>query len=150
MSARAGSEGLTLGPGANGLGHFAQLLRVGERPQLLQALVLDLADPLAGDVERAADLVERARVLTVEPVAKLEHTPLAQAQRSEDADQRRLAQFHLRGLVRQRLALVRQEVAELRLLVVADRLLQRDRRLRAAADLLDLVRRQLDLARDLG
>ena len=37
------------------------------------------------------------------------------------------------------------EVAQLRFVLVADRLLQRDRRLRAAADLLDLVRRQLDV-----
>jgi hypothetical protein len=33
------------------LGEFAELLRLGEALQLLQRLVLDLADPLAGDVE---------------------------------------------------------------------------------------------------
>jgi hypothetical protein len=35
------------------------------------------------------------------------------------------------------------------LLLVADRLLERDRRLRAPADLLDLLRRQLDVEPDL-
>src|SRR6476659_4402548 len=83
------------------LSYIAQLLRVGQRPQLLQALVLDLADALAGDVERAADLVERARVLAVEAVAQLEHAALAQAQRPEHAHQRRLPQLDLRGLLRQ-------------------------------------------------
>src|SRR5436190_11374025 len=132
------------------LGHVAQRDRLGQRAELLQALVLDLADPLARDVERAADLVQRARVLAVEPVAQLEHAPLAQAQAPEHARQRRLTHFDLGGVLGQRLALVGEEVAELRLLLVADRLLQRDRRLRAAADPLDLLRRQLDLAGDLG
>src|SRR5436189_1061644 len=58
------------------LSDVAQLLRVGERAQLLQALVLDLPDSLARDVERAADLVERSGVLAVQPVAKLEHPAL--------------------------------------------------------------------------
>src|SRR5205809_717698 len=52
-------------------GHVAQLDRVREGPQLLQALVLDLPDALAGDVERPPDLVERSRMLAVEAVAGL-------------------------------------------------------------------------------
>src|SRR3954470_23673060 len=40
----------------------AELLAVRQCAQLLQALVLDLADSLARDLERAADLVERARL----------------------------------------------------------------------------------------
>src|SRR2546430_3396167 len=131
------------------LRHVAQRDRLGERAQLLQALVLDLADPLARHVERAADLVERARMLAVEAVAELENAPLAQAQRRQHALQRRLAELDLGGLLRKRLALVGEEVPELGLLLVADRLLQRDRRLRAAADLLDLVRVQLDVQADL-
>ena len=62
------------------------------------------------------------------------------------ADQRRLAQLDLGGLVGKRRGVVGEEMPELRLLVVADRLLQRDRCLRAAADLLDLVGGQLELA----
>src|SRR5947207_4248771 len=131
------------------LGDVSQRDGVRERAQLLQALILDLADALTRDVERAADLVERARMLAVEPVAQLEHAPLAQAQRSEHAHQGRLAQLDLRGLLGQRLALVGEEVPELRLLLVSDGLLQGDGRLRAPADLLDLVRRQLDVTSDL-
>ena len=41
-------------------GRLAQRLRLGHRLQLLQRAVLDLADPLARDVERAPDLLERA------------------------------------------------------------------------------------------
>src|ERR671937_2711233 len=66
-----------------GLSDVAELYGVCERPQLLQALVLDLADPLTGDVERPPDLVERARMLAVEAVAKLEVALLAGAQRPQ-------------------------------------------------------------------
>src|SRR5205814_1128646 len=138
-----------LGPSARSLGDVSQRDAVRERAQLLRGLVLDLADSLTRDVERAADLVERARVLAVEPVAQLEDTPLAQAQRAEHAHQGRLAQLDLRGLLRQRLALVREEVPELRLLLVTHGLLQGDGCLRAPANLLDLVRRQLDVATNL-
>ena len=48
----------------------SELLAVGQRAELLQALVLDLADPLARHLERAADLVERARLLAVQAVAQ--------------------------------------------------------------------------------
>src|SRR3954468_23685858 len=61
-------------------GYVSELLRLGEALKLLQRLVLDLADPLARHVERAADLVERPRMLAPEPVAQLEHAALAVAQ----------------------------------------------------------------------
>src|SRR3954465_2083894 len=54
------------------LGDVFERVRVRERPELLQALVLDLANPLARDVERAPHLVECPRMLAVEPVAELE------------------------------------------------------------------------------
>src|SRR4051812_28749103 len=136
-------------PSLSYLGDVFERDRVGQRAELLQALVLDLPDPLARDVEGLADLVQRPRMLAVEPVPQLEHAAFAGAERLEHAPQRRLAQLDLRDLLRQRLALVGEEVPELRLLLVADRLLQRDRRLRAAADLLDLVRGQLDVDPDL-
>src|SRR5258706_11297378 len=120
-------------------------MRVGERAQLLQALVLDLADPLTRDVERPPDLVERPRMLAVEAVAQLKDAALAMRERAQDLAERLLAHRDLRRLVRQRHVLVREEVPELRFLLVADRLLERDRRLRAAHDLLDLADRQVEL-----
>src|SRR5213075_1213589 len=45
--------------------------------------------------------------------------------------------------------LVGEEVTQLRLLLVADGLLERDGCLRGAEDLLDLVEREVDVARDL-
>jgi len=65
------------------LGDVAELLRVGQGAELLQALVLDLPDALAGDRERAADLVEGARLLAVQPVPELEHATLAIAERTQ-------------------------------------------------------------------
>src|SRR6266849_3401789 len=126
-----------------------ELLRFCERQQLLQALILDLADPLARDVERPPDLVERARMLAVEAVAQLEHRPLAVRERTEDLPQRLFAQRHLRRLVGQLLVLVGEEVPELGLVVVADRFFERHRCLRALADLLDLVRAEVEVLADL-
>ena len=63
--------------------------------------------------------------------------------------QQLLAQRRVGRLVGQRRVLVGEEVAELRLLLVADRLLERDRRLRGAQDLLHLVEREVDVPRDL-
>src|SRR5436190_18849559 len=103
------------------LGDVLQGVRVREGAQLLERLVLDLADALACDVERASHLVERARVLAVEPVAELEHAALTVRERREDLLQRLLPHRDLRRLVGQRHVLVGEEMPELRLLRVADR-----------------------------
>src|SRR3954451_16038683 len=63
--------------GRTTLSHVPQLLGLGEALELLERLVLDLADALARDVERPADLVQRARVLAAEAVAQLQHAALA-------------------------------------------------------------------------
>src|SRR5439155_24566303 len=128
----------------------AQLDRVREGTQFLQALVLDLPDALAGDVERPADLVQRPRVLAVEPVAELEHLTLPARERAEDLAQGFLAHRDLGFLVSQRQVRIGEEMPELRLVLVADRLLERHRRLRAAADVLHLFSRQLEVLADLG
>src|SRR6185503_8684201 len=141
--------GPTTHAGARASADVADACCLGEHAELLEALVLDLADALACDVERAADLVEGPRLLAVEAVAHLEHLPLSRGERVEDRAQRIAPQAHLRGLLRERLRLVGEEVAELRLLLVADRLLQRDRGLRAALDVLDLLERQAEVDRDL-
>src|SRR5215216_3480979 len=83
-------------PGEPALGDVAQLLGLGQGLQLLQRLVLDLADPLARHVERAADLVERARVLAAEPVAQLEDPALAVGEVLQRLAQRLLGE-DLRG-----------------------------------------------------
>src|SRR5207237_9327522 len=44
-------------------GGAAEVGRLGEREELLQALVFDLPDPLSGHVERSADFVQRLRTL---------------------------------------------------------------------------------------
>src|SRR5688572_17131659 len=117
----------------------AQLLRLGEALELLQRLVLDLPDALAGDVERPPHLVERARVLAAEPVAQLEHAPLAVGEVLQRLAQRLLGEDLGGALVRRLGPLVGDELAELRLLLVADRLLERDRGLRRALDRVDLL-----------
>src|SRR5262249_18444504 len=89
-------------------------------------------------------------MLAVAPVAELEHLTLAARERPEDLPQRLFAQRDLGLLVRERQVLVRDEVAELRLVLVADGLLERDRRLRAAADVLDLLGAEFQVPADLG
>src|SRR5262249_9756219 len=115
-----------------------------------EALVLDLADALAGDVEGATDFVERSWLLAVEAVAELEHLALALGQLGQNAPKRLTAESGLGGLVRKRDREIGEEIAQLGLLLVADRLLERDRCLGAAADLLDLVDREVEIERDLG
>src|SRR5579859_4171383 len=55
------------------LRRVAQPLRLGQRLELLEGVVLDLPDPLAGDVERPPDLLERVRPLAREPESHLDH-----------------------------------------------------------------------------
>ncbi|HVI23863.1 MAG TPA: sigma-70 family RNA polymerase sigma factor, partial [Myxococcales bacterium] len=110
-----------------------------EALQLLERLVLDLADALAGDVERAPHLVERARVLTAEAVAQLEDAALAVGEVLQRLAQRLLGEDLRSALVGRLGPLVGDELAELGLLLVADRLLQRDRGLRRALDGVDLL-----------
>jgi len=54
-------------PGSIWLGRVAQPLRLGQRLELLERVVLDLADPLARHVEGLSDLLERPRALAGQP-----------------------------------------------------------------------------------
>src|ERR1700752_4671390 len=118
----------------------AQLLSLGEALELLERLVLDLADALARHVERAPDLVERARVLPAEAVPQLEHAALAVGEVLQRFAEGFLGEDLRGALVRRFGPLVGDELAELGLLLVADRLLERDRRLRGALDRVNLLR----------
>src|SRR5260221_14522239 len=71
-------------PKSRALRDVAAGLSPREGPQLLQALMLDLSDALARDVERPAHLVERPRLLPIEPVTELEHLALAIGELEED------------------------------------------------------------------
>src|SRR6201996_9190314 len=101
------------------LGDLAQFLGLAQGLQLFEALVLDLADPLTGDVERPADLVQGPRVLAAEPVTELEHATLAVGEVLEGFLQRLFGQ-QVGGPVERGLGLlVGDELTELGLLLVA-------------------------------
>src|SRR5439155_1737516 len=112
-------------------------------------VVLGLTAPLARHAERATDLLERARLRSREPEAELDHLPLAVGQRVERPLDVLAAELHRRGVERRLGLLVLDEVAELRLLLLADRLLERHRQLRHPQDLAHLLGRHLELERDL-
>src|SRR5436190_18278296 len=123
-------------------------LRLGQGLELLQRVVLDLTDALARHAEGAADLFERARLLALEAEAELDHLALSlreRLQRLLDV----LTAERQRGLLVGRLGqLVLDEVAELRLLLLADRLLERDGVLRHPKNLAHLFGRHLELGGD--
>src|SRR5262245_42590258 len=120
-----------------------------QRLELLQRVVLDLADALARDPERLADLLERARLRAVEPVTKLDDTPLALRERRQRELDVLAPQRQRRGVERRLRSLVRDEVTERRVLLLADRLLERDGELRHPQDLAHLLDVDLELLRDL-
>src|SRR5918998_1447343 len=95
-----------------------ELLRLGHRLQLSQALVLDLANALARHVEGAPNLVERARLLAVQSVPELEDASLAGREQPEDARKRLAAHLLVGGQIRRGRVLVGEEVPELGVLVV--------------------------------
>src|SRR5919205_3276327 len=135
--------------GTRGSAGVAEALRLRQRLELLERVVLDLADPLARDVERAADLLERPRAPAGEAEAHLDDLALALRQRRQRAVDVLLAQV-LRGDLERRLGrLVLHEVAELGLVLLADRLLERDRLLGHAQDVADLALGALELGGDL-
>src|SRR6478609_8498124 len=122
-----------------------QLAAPARVAELAERLRLDLANALAGHVELLAHFLERPRPAVLQPEPELEHAPLATGQRVEH----RLDLF-LEELVRRRLggrqrAAVLDEVAEVRVLLLADRGLERDRLLGDLDDLADLLGRDDDL-----
>src|SRR3954454_6487868 len=127
----------------------AEALRLGQRLELLERVVLDLADPLARHVERAADLLERVRAGAAQAEAHLDHLALTRGERVERAANVLAPQRRRRGVERGDGRLVLDEIAELGLLLLAHRLLERDGLLRHPQDVAELARRALELGGDL-
>src|SRR2546423_6774322 len=118
-------------PAQNGLSTSAlrgARVRVGQPAEPGQRLALELPDALARQVELVADRLERPR-LALEAEPQLEDPPLALRKRVERAAHTLPAQ-RLLGLVERvgRLA-VGEEIAQLALVVSANRLVERHRRL---------------------
>src|SRR5438034_1366667 len=113
--------------------------------QLAERLGLDLANPLAGHVELAADLLEGSSPAVLQPEPELEDAPLAAGQGVQDGLNLLLEKLMRRCLRRCQRAPVLDEVAEVRILFFADRRLERDRLLGDLDDLADLLRGDLDL-----
>src|SRR5207253_11019984 len=89
-----------------------EALRLRKRLELLERVVLDLPDALPRHAEGAADLLERARLLALQPEPQLDHLPLALRQRLERLLDVVAAQGQRRLLVRRLRGLVLDEVAE--------------------------------------
>src|SRR6185437_10763897 len=99
----------------------AQLAAAARMLELAERLRLDLADALAGDRELLADLFQRVVGVHADAEAHAQHALLAGGERSQDAG-RGLAQIGLDGgIERQDGVLVLDEVAEMAILLVADR-----------------------------
>src|SRR5262245_15941856 len=61
----------------------SESLRLGKGFELLERVVIDLADALALDAERLPDVLGRARLRAFEPVPQLDDTPLAIGERGQ-------------------------------------------------------------------
>src|SRR3954454_20049753 len=123
----------------------AELLRPRGVAQLRERLGLDLADPLAGEAELLADLVERARLAVGETEAQRDDRGLALGQRLEDAVELALEQAERHETGRNGRVGVLDEVAELTVPLAADVLLEVHWLAGVALYLDDLVRRHVAL-----
>src|SRR2546429_8833659 len=133
---RAHARGLTAV-----LGVVPKDLRPTRVPQLAQRGRLDLPDPLAGETHAATDLLEGARLVVDQAEAQLNHPALARAKRGEDVLDL-VAEHGLAGRLERRDGLlVLNEVAQVRILFLADGRLEGYRLLRDFLQLLDLVDR---------
>src|SRR5690242_4301066 len=111
----------------SGVEEAAQLARARGVLELAERLRLDLPDALARHRELLADLLQRVVGVHADAEAHAKDALLARGERGEDAG-RRLAQVGLdRGVERQHGVLVLDEVAEMAVLLVADRRLEADR-----------------------
>ena len=117
--------------------------------QLSDRLVLDLADALARDAEDLADLLERVRLAVVHAETQAQDVCLTLCQRVEDLAERLGQQRVARGIRRTRRIVVLNEGADGRILLVADRRIERQRVRRRAVRLDDLLDWEIQLLGDL-
>src|SRR4051812_26043940 len=122
-----------------------ELTRLGEPPE---GVLLDLADALGADAEAAAGLAQRRGLLAAEAEAQPDDVTLALRQAHDGLLDRRGAGI-LDTLVLDQRLLGRDQLAEGRLAVLADRLIQARQRPGRLADLDHLVDRELDRLGDL-
>src|ERR1035437_3435108 len=118
-----------------------QLAGARRVPELAQRLGLDLADALAGDVELLANFLESAGSALLRPKAELQDSALAASQRVKDRLHLFLQELMGCGLSRSQGAPVLDEVAQVRILFLADRRLERHGLLADLDNLADLLRR---------
>src|SRR3954454_18806161 len=126
-----------------------QLLGPRRVPQLRQRLGLDLPDALPGDAELLADLFESARVAVGQSEPELDDLLLALGERVQDRVELLLQEDERRRVDRDDSVGVFDEVAEVGVVLFADRCLQRHRLLRQLLDLAHPLRRELHLDADL-
>src|SRR3954452_20076077 len=105
--------------------------------QVLERVALDLADPLAGEVELLAHLIQRAGPAIVEAEAHAHDRSGAVRQRPEHRPQAVLQQAEVDHVGGHRGVAVLDELTEGRSAVVADRRLERESLAAVAEDLLD-------------
>ena len=123
------------------------LSAIAELPEPERTL-LDLARPLGGDTELAAGLGERLGLLVTGAEAHLDHVALLIRQARDRVQQRLRAQL-LVDLLVNRGGLERDEVAQRRVAVLADRLVERHDRAIRLADLDHVGQRQVGSRGDL-
>src|SRR5438094_8440643 len=116
-------------------------LQIAQRCEARQRLALELAHTLARQVELVADRLERPR-LALEAESQLEDPAFALGQRVERAPNALAAERLLGFLEGIRGVAVGEEVAELALVLGADRLVQGDGRMCGAERLVDMLHRQ--------
>jgi low temperature requirement protein LtrA len=108
-------------------GEVQQRLRARRVAQLGQRLLFQLADPLAGQPQRAADLVQRVRVPVVEPEPHGHDRRLTGRQRVQRRTELLRHQLTVDQLGGLRRVDILDQVADGRLAVLADRGVERDR-----------------------
>src|SRR5216683_2173621 len=106
---------------------IAKFLRARGVAEFVQGPDLDLTDTLAGERESLAHLLQRALMTIVEPEAQLDHTALPRRERVEHVLHLGVQHGERGGVGRRDCLTVLDEVAEMGVLLLADRGLERDR-----------------------